>query len=469
MKKEIIKLITFKENEKISDVINTFNKTAKYTDSKGFGVVVNKSKQCVGTISDGDIRRNLNKNKKELTIKNIFNSRFVFVEKQFSNTLILRIFEDLINNQNYHLLIPVLDKQKKLIDIVSYNDFLLEKKKLKCIRVKVPARVSFVGGGTDFSEYLNKNKSYILSVAIQKYMTISIYPRKDEKIFINNFTMKQFKYFENIQKLKQFKKNDLVINLLKNKTYHKGFELEIFSDFAPKTGLGGSSILSLAILKALSLLKNEGEIENTSLINEAYKIERLESKIKGGWQDYLASISGGFNWIDLFQSEFIVNSLRIEKKIQLELENNLLLLEIGNRKDSSFIQKNKILAYKKNPKSKINKFKKIRELSINMKNSLIKGDLEKFGKLMDRSWELKKQLNPNSTNKKLDSIYTEAKKNGALGGKILGAGQAGYLLLYVNSSKQPILINKLIKKFSKLKYERLNFSLDGLKYWKIYK
>ena len=128
MKKEIIKLITFKENEKISEVIDVFNKTAKYTDSKGFGVVVNKLKKCIGTISDGDIRRNLNKRKKETTIQKIFNSNFLFVEKKFSKTSILKIFENLINNQNYHLLIPVLDKQKKIVDIINYNDFLLEKK-----------------------------------------------------------------------------------------------------------------------------------------------------------------------------------------------------------------------------------------------------------------------------------------------------------------------------------------------------
>ena len=204
--------------------------------------------------------------------------------------------------------LPVLDENKKVVDIMNYNDFLINDKKPRCIRVKIPARISFVGGGTDFSEYLIKNKSYILSAAIQKYLTVSLYPRNDSKIVIKNFTNNKNLSFNNQYDLKRNKKNDLVVNLLKNKKINTGFDLEIFSDFEPKTGLGGSSILSLAILKVLSLLKNNEDTDDFDLINEAYKIERLDSKIKGGWQDYLASISGGFNWIDLFQSEFFISS-----------------------------------------------------------------------------------------------------------------------------------------------------------------
>ena len=468
MKKEIIKLITFKEKEKVSKVISIFNKTAHFTDSKGFGVVIDKSKKCIGVLTDGDIRRVLNKSNKELTIQKVYNKNFSFAKKSFSKTAILQIFEKLINNKNYHLSLPVLDEKKKIVDILNYNDFLTEKRNPKCIRVKIPARISFVGGGTAFSEYLNKNKSYILSAAIQKYLTVSLYPRNDDKIFINNHTNKKTLFFKNSEKLKKYKKNDLVVNLLKNKVVGIGFDLEIFSDFEPKTGLGGSSILSLAILKVLSLLNNNEEIDDFSLINEAYKIERLDSKIKGGWQDYLSSIFGGFNWIDLFQSEFFVNRLRIEKKIQLELENNLILVKLGKRKDSSSIQEKKILAFKKNPSSHVSKFKKIRSLSILMKNSLINGELKKFGESMDRSWLLKKKLNPNSTNKRLDKIYDIAKKNGVLGGKILGAGQSGYLLVYANSKNQSILMRNLKKKVSTLHFERVNFSADGLKYWKIF-
>ena len=92
MKKEIIKLITFKEKEKVSKVISIFNKTAHFTDSKGFGVVIDKSKKCIGVLTDGDIRRVLNKSNKELTIQKVYNKNFSFAKKSFSKTAILQIF-----------------------------------------------------------------------------------------------------------------------------------------------------------------------------------------------------------------------------------------------------------------------------------------------------------------------------------------------------------------------------------------
>ena len=110
----------------------------------------------------------------------------------------------------------------------------------------------------------------------------------------------------------------------------------------------------------------------------------------------------------------------------------------------------------------------MRDLSIDMKNCLIKGELKKFGKLMDRSWYLKKIINPNTTSKKIDKIYDLAKDAGAIGGKVLGAGQNGYLLLYIDPLNQSSLLKKLKKVNLHNKIERLNFSPDGLKHWKVF-
>ena len=468
MDKKILKILKFKETDKISKINSVFNTTALFTDGKGFGVIINKKNKCIGVITDGDIRRGLNKFNKDDSIKFVYNKKFTFADHKLSKTAILQIFEKLINNKNYHLCLPVLDKSKKLIDILNYRNFLNEEKIPKCIRVKMPARISFVGGGTDFTEYLFDGRSYILSAAIQKYLTVSLYPRKDQKISILNYTDNTFLKFDSFDKVQKFKKNDLVINILKNRPLKFGFDLEIYSDFESKTGLGGSSILSIAILKVLNLFKNTEEIDNFQLVNEAYKSERLDTKIKGGWQDYLASTFGGFNWIDLYKSEFFVNQLSLDKKIQLELENNLILIKLGSRKSSGLIQTKQIDHNRRNAKSKNSKFNKIRDLSIQMKNYLIKGDLEKFGKSMDLSWKLKKKISPKSSNKKIDKIYNEAKSSGALGGKILGAGQSGYLLIYINSKEQQKLINNLKKLNLKLKFERINFSTDGLKFWKVF-
>jgi D-glycero-alpha-D-manno-heptose-7-phosphate kinase len=468
MKNKILKLLMFKPNDNLSKVISAFNKTAIYTDGKGFGVVINDQKKCIGVLTDGDIRRGLNKYDKNHPIKNIYNKNFSYTEKFFSNTANLQIFEKLINSNNYHMCLPVLDKDKRLIDIINYQSFLNKEKKIKCVRVKIPARVSFVGGGADFSEYLTKSRSYILSSTIQKYLTVSLYPRIDNKISISNYTNGNFFEFKNYDELKKFKKNNLIINILKNKILNFGFKLEIISDFKPKTGLGGSSILSIGIIKALNLLQNIHEEDKSELINQAYKSERLDSKIKGGWQDYLSSTFGGLNWIDMYQSDFYVHQINLEKKTLLELENNLVLINIGSRTTSESIQKQRIEKYKKNPEQKIKQFEKMRNLSIDMKNCLIKGELENFGKLMDRSWYLKKIINPMATNKKIDKIYDITKEAGAIGGKVLGAGQNGYLLLYIESFNQSLLQTKLKKINLHNKIETLNFSSEGIKYWKVF-
>lgn len=468
MKNQILKLLMFSPSDKLSKVISAFNKTAMYTDGKGFGVVINDKKKCIGVLTDGDIRRGLNKYDKESSIKNIYNKNFLYSEKNFSSTANLQIFENLIDTNNYHMCLPVLDKDKKLVDIINYQSFLNKEKRLKCIRVKIPARVSFVGGGADFSEYLAKSRSYILSSTIQKYLTVSLYPITDKKILISNYTNGDFFEFKNFEEIKKFKKNDLIINILKNKTLNYGFKLEIFSDFKPKTGLGGSSILSIGLIKALNLFENIQEEEKFELINEAYKSERLDSKIKGGWQDYLSSTFGGVNWIDMYKSDFYVHQIKLEKKTLLELENNLVLVNIGSRTASENIQKQRIEKYKKNPNQKIKQFEKMKNLSIDMKNCLIKGDLKNFGKLMDRSWYLKKIINPKATNKRIDKIYDLAKEAGAIGGKILGAGQNGYLLLYIESFNQAFLQSRLKKINLHNNIERINFSTDGLKHWKVF-
>ena len=120
MEKIILNKLKFRENDTISKIISVFNTTALHTDGKGFGTVINKNNKCIGVITDGDIRRGLNKFNKNDSIKFIYNKRFTFTEKNSSKTAMLQIFEKLINNKNYHLCLPVLDKSRKVIDIINY-------------------------------------------------------------------------------------------------------------------------------------------------------------------------------------------------------------------------------------------------------------------------------------------------------------------------------------------------------------
>jgi len=238
--------------------------------------------------------------------------------------------------------------------------------------------------------------------------------------------------------------------------------LDIKSDFEVGTGLGGSSALTCAIIFGLSLFFNQKKIDNYQLINEAYKIERLDSKIKGGWQDYYASVFGGFNLIELTKFKTLIKEIKVTKDTQLELENNLLLYRIGSRRNSGLIQEKKLKNLKKN-KNKIKYFLEINKLSLKMKKTLLSNDTNKFGKYLDHSWDLKVKINPNATTNKINKIYKTAKKRGALGGKLLGAGKSGYLLIYAKPEFHKKINSDLFKQ--KLIPERINFTNSGIQFW----
>ena len=124
----------------------------------------------------------------------------------------------------------------------------------------------------------------------------------------------------------------------------------IKSDAEPGTGLGGSSALTLAILTCIKRLQNERIDDHYNLINSAYKLERLVSKIKGGWQDYYSCYMGGFNWIEMDRNNNLVSAIKLTKKIILDLESNMLLFRFGKKRDSNSIQHKNINYTNKNKK-----------------------------------------------------------------------------------------------------------------------
>ena len=186
--------------------------------------------------------------------------------------------------------LPVLNKDKKIAKIINYHDIsenyksseIAVKKKQSGVVVSVPTRISFVGGGYDFSNYINLKENYILTTTLNKRVFVSASLRKDKHIYINNLsTNKKFK----ISSKKTIKK-DLISLVLKSAKIDYGVNLEIDSEFTQGSGLGGSSALTIALISALKLLKDKN-LNFYKIANEAYRIERIEFGNYGGWQGYL--------------------------------------------------------------------------------------------------------------------------------------------------------------------------------------
>lgn len=312
---------------------------------------------------------------------------------------------------------------------------------------------------------MNKSSTGVLTSTINKYVTASVIVRSDDIINIYSRDLDISESIKDIDRVKYNKKLDLIKSAIKLSRPNFGFDIETYSDVGPGTGLGGSSALIAATIGVLNYFKNEKTYDLYKIADLAYQAERIELSIKGGWQDQYATTFGGFNWIDFNSREIIVSPLRIHKDILLELEYNLMLFNLGGNRNSSTIHEKNINAAK-NKKNKIeNAYKEMSDIAENMKNTLLKGDLKGFGDQLDYSWQAKKKLNIQTSNKKIDLLYSLAKKYGALGGKLLGAGQNGFMLIYAS----PLYQKKIIKAFSSkgCTLENFNFTNSGLDTWTV--
>lgn len=450
-----LKEISFHYKAPIKKVLKVFNKTAIITENKGFGLVIDDKNKCIGVISDGDIRNKivlgLDINS---PVKDAMNKNYVFVKDSDNHHTILRQFDKKITN------LPVLDENGFPIDLYQYSKFLPSTRiESKIIRARVPVRISYSGGGTDFSNYINTTRSEVLSSTINKYCTASVIVRDDNKINIRSKDLNINYTANSFDQIKFGDKLDLIKAAIKIMEPNYGFDLETYAEFLPGTGLGGSSALVVAVLGALNYFQNENQLDIYQLSDLAYQVERIDMKISGGWQDQYATAFGGFNWIEFRKNEVIVNPIHLRRETLLELEYNLMLFKLGNSRSSSDIQN----THNKNISRNKSLFKKMNSLTILMKDALLKGDVKLFADLLHRSWLIKKKMNAKVTNKLVDDCYNAAKKLGALGGKLLGAGESGYLLLYVSPLHQ-LQVRKALKEKG-VHQEMFKFDQNGLEVW----
>ena len=220
MNKKDLKKITYLENLTIDQLMKSFGMHAHLTSNKAFCLVVSKQNKCLGTITDGDIRRYLNTGGSiSDPISRIAKKKFIFLKYNRNLNLTLRKFENLFSISKGIFTLPVLSKNGNLIDVLNYNEIIknisnkkiisIEKKKSKKykkneVTISVPARLSFIGGGYDFTDFISKYDNFILSVALNYRIYIKLRLRKDNNVLINitNISKKKFYTLKNIKKIK---------------------------------------------------------------------------------------------------------------------------------------------------------------------------------------------------------------------------------------------------------------------------
>lgn len=308
--------------------------------------------------------------------------------------------------------------------------------------------MSFFGGGTDFSEYFEKYGGSVLSATFDKYCFVTVRdfpPFFDHK---NQLTYSKIERFDSPDELS----HPLVRETIKY-LHENGIQISYDADLPARTGIGSSSSFAVGLLNSIHTLRGR-YTDKKQLASEAILLERVLCKEHGGIQDQIAAAYGGLNRIDFSKDGFQVSPLAISEERLERLNSNLLLFFSGQSRFSSEIAKEQTHRMSENTET-LHKMKKL--VSEGEKILCSNRSLDEFGELLDYSWKMKTTLANNITNDEINAFYETALKNGASGGKLLGAGGGGFILLYVPEKYQ----SKVKTALEKYMYVPFRFENDG--------
>lgn len=308
------------------------------------------------------------------------------------------------------------------------------------IITQTPFRISFIGGGTDFPGFYREHGGAVISTSIDKYAYVLTHASNP----CFNYKFKaSYAQIETVQTPDEFQ-HPIIRETLRFLNITDGLEINHVSDFPGRTGLGTSSAFTVGLLSALHCLAGK-HTEPRSLAEEAVHVEREMVGDPGGHQDQYAVAVGGFNRIDFSRKGVTIKKLPINKDRLKNLGHHLILFFLGLERFSG-----DILEEQQN-RHNDNKPGLCRLLSLvdSAESTLCStDDIKCFGRIMDEAWSLKKTFASAISNNGIDEIYTQALSAGAWGGKLLGAGGAGFMLLVADPANHPAIekrLSKLIK------------------------
>lgn len=314
------------------------------------------------------------------------------------------------------------------------------------IITRTPFRISFVGGGSDLPSFYQKHPGAVLSTSINKYMYIS-----SHRFFEADKVRVKYSKTETVENISRLE-HPIFREVFKKFGVEGGIEFSSIADVPAGTGMGSSSSFTVGLLNNLYAGRGN-EISKSELAKEACHIEIDLLGEPIGKQDQYAAAFGGLN-ILRFQSDESVSVEKIDLSAQIQdhLQDNLVLFYTGSQRSAS-----KILSEQKaslDDKDKFNLLVEMTSLVDDLRDSLIANNIGEFGRILNANWEMKRSLTRKISNSAIDDAYSLALKNGAIGGKLLGAGGGGFLLFVCPPEHQSGLA-------SALKLRKFDFSFDN--------
>lgn len=292
------------------------------------------------------------------------------------------------------------------------------------IIVRSPLRISLGGGGTDLPSYYRDHGGFLIAAAIDKYVYITLHQTFVQELIVKYSKLERVTSIHDIE-------HPIIREALKHiEIESPHLEITSMADIPSGTGLGSSGSFTTALLKALHTFK-KNLIHPNTLAEEACHIELNLLKEPIGKQDQYIAAFGGITCFRFLPNEQVEAwPLKIDQETLFNLEDNLLLFFTGYSRSASNILKEQDVKSKQKDQDMIDNLHFTKDLGLKSKDALEKGDLHEFADLMNVHWEHKKQRSNNMSNNHIDDLYTLARKNGALGGKMIGAGGGGFLMFY---------------------------------------
>jgi D-glycero-alpha-D-manno-heptose-7-phosphate kinase len=295
-------------------------------------------------------------------------------------------------------------------------------------RARAPLRLSFCGGGTDVSPYPEEHGGVVLSATINQYAYASLRPRRDSRVTLASLDYDMAAKYDHPRGMRFDGQLDLLKAAIRAIEVRHGLDLWVHCDAPPGSGLGSSSTMMVALIGVLSEWLRR-PMDGHEVAELAYRVERVDLGLAGGRQDHYAAAFGGFNFIEFGRDANVVNALRVRPEVVRELEYRLLLCYMGQTRQSARIIERQTQNYREGKTATVAALHRLKAQTLEMKKALLLGDVDGMGELLHEAWESKKRLERDISNPHVDRLYRLARREGAIGGKMPGAGGGGYFLL----------------------------------------
>ena len=318
------------------------------------------------------------------------------------------------------------------------------------IFTKTPFRLSFFGGGTDYKPFFDEYGGSVLSTTFNKYCYIEM---RRLPPFFEYHTSVKYSKTEHVRKTE-----DIEHPLIRNSMLYMGvhnLNIAYDADLPARSGLGSSSSFAVGLLQSMYALKGQYS-DKHKLAEDAIHVERVLCGESGGWQDQIAVAYGGLNRINFDSSGFHVSPVVIPEFKKKALQSHLMMFFTGISRVSSVVASAQTVAIKDKTAELLEMKKLVDEAEQILANG---NDINEFGRLLDYTWQLKRRLTNKISTDFIDDIYKTAKEAGALGGKLMGAGGGGFMVLFA----KPELQDEIRKALHNFVYIPFEFENDGSK------